>query len=323
MPELQRGRYEFKAAPGRRKVTVVGAGNVGATCALELARRDYADVCLVDIIPQLPQGKALDMNQAGSVLGLEPNIVGTNGYDETEGSDIVVITAGKPRSPGMSRDDLVTTNETIVGSVTREVVKRSREAILVVVSNPLDAMCHVAKATSRFKRNRVVGMAGILDTARFSAFIAWETGCSVKDVTAMVLGGHGDQMVPVVSATSVGGVPLDQLVPRARINKMVERTRKGGGEIVNLLGTSAWYAPGAAAAQMVDAIMLDEKRVLPCTAYLEGEYGIRGLYMGVPVKLGAGGVEEIVRLKLTDAEKKMFRESAAAVREVVGVLKRK
>jgi malate dehydrogenase len=323
MPPLQRGRYEFKAAPGRRKITVVGAGNVGATCALELARRDYADVVLVDIIPNFPQGKALDMNQAGSVLGFEPNILGTNAYDETEGSDVVVITAGKPRSPGMSRDDLVTTNEAIVGSVTREVVKRSRDAILVVVSNPLDAMCHVAKAVSRFKKNRVVGMAGILDTARFSAFIAWEAGCSVKDVTATVLGGHGDQMVPVVSATAVGGVPLDQLVPRSRINKMVERTRKGGGEIVNLLGTSAWYAPGAAAAQMVDAIMLDEKRVLPCTAYLEGEYGVNGLYMGVPVKLGAGGVEEIVKLKLTDAEKKMFRESAAAVREVVGVLKRR
>ena len=307
----------------RRKVTVVGAGNVGATCALELARRDYADVVLVDIIPNFPQGKALDMNQAGSVLGFEPKILGANGYDETEGSDVVVITAGKPRSPGMSRDDLVTTNEAIVGQVTREVVKRSRDAILVVVSNPLDAMCHVAKATSRFKKNRVVGMAGILDTARFSAFIAWETGCSVKDVTAMVLGGHGDQMVPVVSATTVGGVPLEQLVPRAQINAMVKRTRSGGGELVNLLGTSAWYAPGAAAAQMVDAIMLDEKRVLPCTAYLEGEYGVRGLYMGVPVKLGAGGVEEIVKLKLTDAEKKMFRDSAAAVREVVGVLKRK
>jgi len=320
---LQRGRHEFKPAPGRRKVTVVGAGNVGATCAQELARRDYADVVLVDIIPNFPQGKALDMNQAGSVLGFEPNILGTNGYDETEGSDVVVITAGKPRSPGMSRDDLVTTNEAIVGSVTREVVRRSRDAILVVVSNPLDAMCHVAKAVSRFKKNRVVGMAGILDTARFSAFIAWETGCSVKDVTAMVLGGHGDQMVPVVSATTVGGVPLDQLVSRARIEKMVERTRKGGGEIVELLGTSAWYAPGAAAAQMVDAIMLDEKRVLPCTAYLEGEYGVRDLYMGVPVKLGAGGVEEIVKLKLSDAEKRMFKQSAAAVREVVGVLKKK
>jgi malate dehydrogenase len=323
MPELQRGRHKFEPAPGRRKVTVVGAGNVGATCALELARRDYADVVLVDIIPSFPQGKALDLNQAGSVLGFEPNITGTNGYDETEGSDVVVITAGKPRSPGMSRDDLVTTNEAIVGSVTREVVKRSRDAILVVVSNPLDAMCHVAKATSRFKKNRVVGMAGILDTARFAAFIAWETGCSVKDVTATVLGGHGDQMVPVVSATTVGGVPLEQLTSRTAINRMVERTRKGGGEIVNLLGTSAWYAPGAAAAQMVDAIMLDEKRVLPCTAYLEGEYGVNGLYMGVPVKLGAGGVEQIVKLKLTDAEKKMFRESAAAVREVVTVLKRR
>jgi malate dehydrogenase len=323
MPELQRGRHEFKPAGGRRKVTVVGAGNVGATCALELARRDYADVVLVDIIPNFPQGKALDMNQAGSVLGFEPNITGTNGYDETEGSEVVVITAGKPRSPGMSRDDLVTTNENIVGSVTKEIVRRSRDAIIIVVSNPLDAMCHVAKAHSRFKRQRVFGMAGILDTARFSAFIAWDTGVSVKDVTAMVLGGHGDQMVPVVSATTVGGVPLEQLVPKGRIAKMVERTRKGGGEIVNLLGTSAWYAPGAAAAQVVDAIILDEKRVLPCTAYLEGEYGVRDLYMGVPVKLGAGGVEEIVRLKLTADEKRMFRESAAAVRDVVGVLKKK
>jgi len=307
----------------RRKITVVGAGNVGATTALELARRDYADVVLVDIIPNFPQGKALDMNQAGSVLGFEPNITGTNGYEDTEGSEVVVITAGKPRSPGMSRDDLVATNENIVGAVTREIVKRSKDAIIVVVSNPLDAMCHVAKAHSRFKKQRVFGMAGILDTARFSAFIAWETGASVKDVTAMVLGGHGDQMVPVVSATTVGGVPLEQLVPKAKIAKMVERTRKGGGEIVNLLGTSAWYAPGAAAAQMVDAIMLDEKRVLPCTAYLEGEYGVNGLYMGVPVKIGAGGVEEIVKLKLGADEKRMFKESAAAVREVVGVLKKK
>ncbi len=323
MSQLPRGRYEFKPTVGRRKVTIVGAGNVGATCALEVARRDYADVVLVDIIPNFPQGKALDMNQAGSVLGFEPNIVGTNDYDETEGSDVVVITAGKPRSPGMSRDDLVTTNEAIVGSVTREVVKRSRDAIVVVVSNPLDAMCHVAKTASRFKKNRVFGMAGILDTARFSAFIAWETGCSVKDVTAMVLGGHGDQMVPVVSATTVGGIPLEQLVSRARITKMVERTRGGGGEIVDLLGTSAWYAPGAAAAQMVDAIVLDQKRVLPCTAYLEGEYGVRDLYMGVPVKLGAGGVEEIVKLKLSDAEKRMFKESAAAVRDVVQVLKKR
>jgi malate dehydrogenase len=307
----------------RRKLTVVGAGNVGATCAQELARRDYADVVLVDIIPKYAAGKALDMNQAGSVLGYEPTVVGTEGYDETAGSDVVVITAGRPRAPGMSRDDLVTTNEAIVGSVTKEVVARSPKSVIVVVSNPLDAMCHVAKAVSRFPKERVVGMAGILDTARFAAFIAWETGASVKDVTAVVLGGHGDQMVPVVSATTVGGIPLEQLATRARIARMVERTRKGGGELVDLLGTSAWYAPGAAAAQMVDAICLDEKRVLPCTAYLDGEYGVRGLYLGVPVKLGAGGVEEIVALKLTTDEKRMLRESAAAVRDVVGVLKRK
>jgi malate dehydrogenase len=306
----------------RTKITVVGAGNVGATCAQEIARRDYADVVLVDIIPNFPQGKALDMNQAGSVLDYEPRIVGTNGYDETADSEVVVITAGRPRAPGMSRDDLVSTNEAIVTAVTREAVKRSPKAILVIVSNPLDAMCHVARAVSHFPRHRVVGMAGILDTARFSAFIAQELEVSVRDVTAMVLGGHGDQMVPVVSATTVGGLPLAELVSKPRIAKLVKRTRFGGGELVNLLGTSAWYAPGAAAAQMVDAICLDHKRVLPCTAYLEGEYGIRGLYMGVPVKLGAGGVEEIMRLKLTTDEKKMLRESAASVREVVSILKR-
>jgi malate dehydrogenase len=307
----------------RKKVTVVGAGNVGATCAQEIARRDYADVVLVDIIPSFPQGKALDMNQAGSVLGYEPTITGSNGYEETEGSDVVVITAGKPRAPGMSRDDLVTTNEAIVTAVTKDVVKRSPKAVLVVVSNPLDAMCHVAKAVSRFPKRRVVGMAGILDTARFSAFISQELDVSVKDVTAVVLGGHGDQMVPVVSATTVGGIPLPELLPKGRIRKLVDRTRFGGGEIVNLLGTSAWYAPGAAAAQMVDSICLDEKRVLPCTAYLEGEYGIKGLYMGAPTKLGAGGAEEVVVLKLTADEKKMLRASAAAVREVVDILKRK
>jgi malate dehydrogenase len=307
----------------RKKVTVVGAGNVGATCAQEIARRDYADVVLVDIIPSFPQGKALDMNQAGSVLGYEPTITGSNGYEETEGSDVVVITAGKPRAPGMSRDDLVTTNEAIVSAVTKDVVKQSPKAVLVIVSNPLDAMCHVAKAVSRFPKRRVVGMAGILDTARFSAFISQELDVSVKDVTAVVLGGHGDQMVPVVSATTVGGIPLPELLPKARVRKLVDRTRFGGGEIVNLLGTSAWYAPGAAAAQMVDSICLDEKRVLPCTAYLEGEYGVKGLYMGAPTKLGADGVEEVVVLKLTADEKKMLKASAAAVREVVGILKRK
>jgi malate dehydrogenase len=263
------------------------------------------------------------MNQAAAVLGYEPTITGTNGYEDTAGSDVVVITAGKPRSPGMSRDDLVTTNQTIVGAVTKEAVRHSPQAVIVVVSNPLDAMCHVAKTASRFPKHRVVGMAGILDTARFSAFISQELGVSVQDVTAMVLGGHGDQMVPVVSATTVGGIPLAELLSKARIGKLVERTRFGGGEIVNLLGTSAWYAPGAAAAQMVDSICLDQKRVLPCTALLEGEYGVRGLYMGVPVKLGAAGVEQIVRLKLTTAERNMFRTSAAAVREVVGVLRKR
>jgi malate dehydrogenase len=303
-------------------VTVVGAGNVGATAAQEIARREYAEVVLVDIKEGLPQGKALDLNQAAPMLGYEPAIAGTNGYDETEGSDVVVVTAGVPRTGDMSRDDLVTTNEGIVGSVTREAVERSPEAILIVVSNPLDAMCHVAKDVSGWPRERVFGMAGILDSARFSAFIAWETGASAKDVTATVLGGHGDQMVPVVSATTVGGVPLRSLVSDERIEAMVERTRKGGGEIVKHLGTSAWYAPGAAVAQMVDAVMLDQKRVLPCTANLQGEYGIDDLYMGVPVKLGAGGIEEIVELDLGPDERAALEESAAAVREVVGVLTR-
>jgi malate dehydrogenase len=304
----------------RRKITVVGAGAVGSTCAQELARRDYADVVLVDIVENLPQGKALDLNQAGAVLGYEPRIRGTNGYEETAGSDVVVITAGVPRKPGMSRDDLVTTNEGIVGSVTEQAIAQSPDAVMIVVSNPLDAMCHVAKHVSGSPKERVLGQAGILDTARFAMFIAEATRSSVKDVTALVLGGHGDQMVPVVSATTVGGVPLARILRREQIDEMIERTRTGGGEVVKLLGTSAWYAPGAASAQMVDAIMLDEKRVLPCTAYLEGEYGIDGLYMGVPVKLGAGGIEEIIELDLTDEERGWLEESAAAVREVVGVL---
>jgi malate dehydrogenase len=320
MTELELGRHEFRPDMRRRKVTVVGAGAVGSTCAQEVARRDYADVVLVDIVENLPQGKALDLNQAGAVLSYEPRITGTNGYEETAGSDVVVITAGVPRKPGMSRDDLVTTNEGIVGSVTEQAVAQSPEAILIVVSNPLDAMCHVAKHVSGFPKERVVGQAGILDTARFAQFISEATGSSVKDVTALVLGGHGDQMVPVLSATTVGGVPLTKLLPREEIDAMIERTRVGGGEVVKLLGTSAWYAPGAASARMVDAIMLDEKRVLPCTAYLEGEYGIDGLYMGVPVQLGAHGVEEIIEVDLTDEEQGWLEASAAAVREVVGVL---
>jgi malate dehydrogenase len=304
----------------RRKVTIVGAGNVGATCAQALAANDYADVVLVDIKEGLPQGKALDINQMGAVLGYEPRVIGSNSYDETASSDVVVITAGLPRSPGMSRDDLVATNEKIVKDVTEKVIAQSSDAILIVVSNPLDAMCHVAKNVSGWPKERVFGMAGILDTARFSTFIAWETQASVKDVTAMVLGGHGDQMVPVVSATTVGGIPLRKLMGEAEIEAMVQRTAKGGGELVELLGTSAWYAPGAAAAQMVDSIMLDEKRVLPCTAYLEGEYGIDGLYMGVPVRLGSGGIETIYELDLSEDEQSMLNESAGAVREVVGLL---
>ncbi len=302
-------------------MTVVGAGNVGATAAQEIARRDYADVVLVDIKEGLPQGKALDLNEAGPVLGYEPNLTGSNSYDATADSDVVVITAGLPRKPGMSRDDLVTTNEEIVRSCALEAAKHSPDAILVIVSNPLDAMCHVARAATGWPRERVFGMAGILDTARFSTFIAWETGASSKDVTAMVLGGHGDQMVPVVSATTVGGIPLTKLASADKIEAMVERTRKGGGECVELLGTSAWYAPGAAVAQMVDAICLDQKRVLPCTALLEGEYGVTGLYIGVPVKLGAAGIEAIVELDLTDAERAELDASTEAVREVVAVLR--
>ena len=304
----------------RRKVTVVGAGMVGRTVAQEVARRDYADVVIVDIVENLPQGIALDINEAGPVLGYEANVTGSNGYEDTAGSDVVVITAGVPRKPGMSRDDLVTTNEKIVGAVTEQAVAQSPDAILIVVSNPLDAMCHVAKNVSGLPKERVFGQAGILDTARFRTFIAWETGASGKDVQALVLGGHGDQMVSVVSAATVGGVPLTKLVTRDRVDELVARTAKGGGEVVELLGTSAWYAPGAATAQMVHSVMLDEKRVLPCTVYLEGEYGIDRLYMGVPVKLGAGGIEQVIELELTEEEQTMLAESADAVREVVGVL---
>jgi malate dehydrogenase len=285
-----------------------------------LATRDYADLVLVDIKEGLPQGKALDINQMGAVLGYEPNVTGSNGYEDSAGSAVVVITAGLPRSPGMSRDDLVATNEKIVTDVTQKVIAQSPDAILIVVSNPLDAMCHVAKNVSGFPKERVFGQAGILDTARLQTFIAWETGASVKDVTAVVLGGHGDQMVSVISATTVGGVPLRKLVSEEQIAAMVERTAKGGGELVQLMGTSAWYAPGAASAQMVDSILLDEKRVLPCTAFLEGEYGIDGLYMGVPVKLGSTGIEHIYEVDLDDAEQEAMKASADAVRDVVSVL---
>jgi malate dehydrogenase len=304
----------------RRKVTVVGAGLTGRTIAQELARVDHANIVLVDIVENLPQGIALDIDEAGPVLGYEPTVVGSNLYEETAGSDVVVITAGVPRRPGMSRDDLVTTNEKIVATVTEEALTQSPDAIVIVLSNPLDAMCHVARNVSKLPKERVFGQAGILDTARFRTFIAWETGASAKDVHALVLGGHGDQMVPIISTATVGGVSLTKLVPQERIDAMIERTRKGGGEVVELLGTSAWYAPGAAVAEMVNAVLLDQKRVLPCTAYLEGEYGIHDLYMGVPVKLGARGVEEVFELDLSGQERQWLDESAASVREVVAVL---
>ncbi|HEX5448427.1 MAG TPA: malate dehydrogenase [Gaiellaceae bacterium] len=304
----------------RPRVTIVGAGATGATCAEVLAQRDYAEIVLTDIKEGLPQGKALDINQMGPVLGFEATVSGTNDYADTKGSDVVVITAGLPRQPGMSRDDLVQTNEKIVKSVTEQIVAQSPDAIIIILSNPLDAMCHVAKSASNFPKQRVFGQAGILDTARYRTFISMETGASVKDVQALVLGGHGDQMVPLISATTVGGVPLRKLVSEERIQAMVERTAVGGGELVKLLGTSAWYAPGAACAQMVDSILLDEKRVLPCTAYLEGEYGIDGLYMGVPVKLGRQGIEEILQVDLDENEQAMLAKSAAAVRDVVAVL---
>src|SRR3954453_11742002 len=304
----------------RPKVTIVGAGATGATCAEVLAQRDYADIVLTDIKEGLPQGKALDINQMSPILGFEPRCSDTNDYGATAASQVVVITAGLPRQPGMSRDDLVQTNEKIVKSVTEQVVASSPDAIIIILSNPLDAMCHVAKSASAFPKERVFGQAGILDTARYRTFIAWETNASVKDVQALVLGGHGDQMVPVISSTTVGGVPLRKLVSEERIQAMVERTAVGGGEIVKLLGTSAWYAPGAACAQMVDAIVLDQKRLLPCTALLDGQYGIDGLYMGVPLVLGATGIERIVEIDLDEAETAALAASADAVRDVVGVL---
>src|SRR5437764_5953318 len=299
----------------RRKITVVGAGNVGATCAQRIAERDYADVVLVDIVEGLPQGKALDLNQSGPVVGYEPNIVGTNGYEETSGSDIVVITSGFPRQPGMSRDDLLAKNKEIVGGVASEVKDRSPDAIVIVVTNPLDAMCHVAFDTTQFPRQRVIGMAGILDSARFRTFLAWELGVSVRDVTGFVLGGHGDTMVPVVSYTNVAGVPVRQKISDDRLEEIVQRTRDGGAEVVKLLQKgSAFYAPAASVAEMVDSIVHDQKRVLPCAALCQGEFGIDGLFVGVPVRLGAEGIEAIVEIELDDAEREQLSKSADAVR---------
>ena len=305
----------------RTKITVVGAGNVGATTAQRLAERDYADVVLVDIVEGLPQGKALDMNQSGPVVGYEPTIVGTNGYEETAGSEIVVITSGFPRQPGMSRDDLLAKNKEIVGGVAQEVADRSPDAIVIVVTNPLDAMCHVVADVTKFPRQRVVGMAGILDSARFRTFLAWELGVSARDVTGFVLGGHGDTMVPVTSFTNVAGVPIEQKIGAGRLEEIVQRARDGGAEVVKLLQKgSAYYAPSAAVVEMIDSIVHDQKRILPCAALCQGEYGIDGLFVGVPVRLGSEGIEEIVEYDLTDAELEDLKKSADAVQELVDAL---
>jgi malate dehydrogenase len=307
----------------RKKITVVGAGNVGATAAQRLAERDYADVVLVDIVDGIPQGKALDLNQAGPVVGYEPNVVGTTGYEETAGSDIVIITSGFPRQPGMSRDDLLAKNKEIVGGVAKQVADRSPDAIVIVVTNPLDAMCHVAYDVTGFPRQRVIGMAGVLDSARFRTFLAWELGVSAQDVTGFVLGGHGDTMVPVVSYTNVAGIPVSQKIEAGRLEEIVQRTRDGGAEIVKYLQKgSAYYAPSAAAVEMVDSIIHDQKRVLPCAALCDGEYGLKDLFVGVPVKIGAGGVEEIIEIELTDDETEQLKKSAAAVEELVEALSR-
>ncbi len=305
----------------RNKITVVGAGHVGATTAQRLAERDYADVVLVDIVEGLPQGKALDMNQAGPVVGYEPVVTGAAGYEETGGSAICVITSGLPRKPGMSRDDLLAKNRSIVSSVTEQLAERSPDAILIVVTNPLDAMCHVALEVSRFPRQRVVGMAGVLDSARFRTFLAWELGVSARDVTGFVLGGHGDSMVPVISYTNVAGIPVTQRIDAGRLEEIVQRTRDGGAEVVGLLKEgSAYYAPSAGVAEMVDAIVLDQKRMLPCAALCQGEFGIDGLFVGVPCRLGAQGVEEIVEIELSDDERGQLERSAAAVSELVDAM---
>ncbi len=308
---------------GRPKVTVVGAGMVGGAVAQVLATRDYADIVLVDIVEGLPQGKALDLMQSGPVLGFDTSVVGSNGYDETAGSDVVVITSGIARKPGMSRDDLLKTNMGIVRSVTKQVAEKSPNAVIVVVSNPLDAMCHAAFDAAGFPRERVIGMAGVLDSARFRTFIAMELDVSVEDVTAFVLGGHGDTMVPLSRYSTVAGVPLPELLPADRVKALEERTANGGAEIVGLLKTgSAYQAPGASVVAMVDSILLGKKRILPCSVLLQGEFGIDGLYVGVPAKLGVGGLLGVLDLKLTDEESAALNKSAGAVRELVEAMAR-
>jgi malate dehydrogenase len=305
----------------KTKVTVVGAGNVGATAAQRIVEKELADVALIDIIEGVPQGKALDMLESAPVERFDSKLTGSNAYDATAGSEVVVITAGLPRKPGMSRDDLVATNEKIVADVVRKVMPGSPDAILIVVSNPLDAMCEVARRVSGLPRERVFGMAGVLDSARMRWFIADALGVSVENTHAFVLGGHGDTMVPLPRFSTVAGIPLPQLLPADKIEAIVKRTRDGGAEIVNLLKTSAWYAPASAVVEMVDAVLRDKKKILPCAAYLQGEYGMRDVYLGVPVKLGARGVEQIVEIALTPEEAAALAKSANAVRELFGILK--
>ncbi len=304
-----------------KKVTVIGAGNVGATAAQRLAEKELCDVVLVDIVEGVPQGKSLDLAQAAPIEKHDARLLGTNSYEATEGSDIVIITAGIPRKPGMSRDDLLSTNAGIVKKVTLEVAARSPEAILIVVSNPLDAMCHVAYEASKFPKQRVMGMAGVLDSARFRAFISMELNVSVENTHAFVLGGHGDTMVPLPRFSTVAGIPLPELLPPEKIEALVQRTRNGGAEIVGLLKTgSAYYAPASAAVEMAEAILKDKKKILPCAAYLEGEYGIRDLFIGVPVKLGRGGIEQVIEIRLTAEESAALKKSAAAVQELKNAL---
>ncbi len=306
----------------RKKVSIIGAGFVGSTTAHWLAAREIADIVLFDIVEGMPQGKGLDLLEAGPIEGYDVKITGTNDYADTAQSDVVVVTSGAPRKPGMSREDLIKVNANITRDCINNVVKHSPDTMIIMVNNPLDAMTYLAKQTSGFPKNRVLGQAGVLDSARYRTFIAMETGVSVEDVQAMLMGGHGDEMVPLPRFSTIGGIPVTELIMPDRLEAIVQRTRKGGGEIVNLLKTgSAYYAPAAATAQMVEAVLLDKKRVLPCAAYLEGEYSLSDIYFGVPIVLGAGGVERVIELPLNEEERAQVQKSAEAVRNTVEVLK--
>lgn len=306
----------------RKKISIIGAGHVGEVCALKIAEMELGDVVLLDIVEGMPVGKGLDIYQSSPISGFDSVVKGTNSYEDTANSDVIVITAGVPRKPGMSRDDLLKTNEDIVANCAREAGKFSKDGIIIVVTNPLDAMCEVARRVTGFPKERVFGMAGILDTARMRTFLSMELGISVESITALVLGGHGDTMVPLVRYCTVQGIPISEFLPKEKIDAIVERTRKGGGEIVALLKTgSAYYAPAAAVAEMVEAIIKDKKKLLPCAVYVEGEYGFKGIYLGLPAIIGAKGVEKIVELKLNKEEKEALKKSAEAVKELIDLLK--